>query len=62
LNTLLNGIYAVTTLLSVLIPNKAELARQSLNIDELGLDKILDFKKFDEVIVNKGEVLFERIA
>ncbi len=62
LNTLLNGIYTVTTLLSVLIPNKAELARQSLNIDELSLDKILDFKKFDEVIVNKGEVLFERIA
>ncbi len=61
LNTLLNGIYAVTTYLSVVIPNKTALAAEQLQTKKLCLEEILNFKKFDETLVQKGEVLFQRI-
>lgn len=61
LNHLLNGIYAVATMLSVVIPNKMNEALKLLNLGELALEKILDFAKFDNAIVIKGEPLFERI-
>lgn len=61
LNNLLNGIYAMTTMLSVIIPKKAEEARASLNIKELKIDEILNFNKFDNILPIKGNVLFERI-
>ena len=61
LNNLLNGIYAMSTMLSVVIPNKAKKAIEYLGIKEASLDKVLDFNKFDYVLPTKGEVLFERI-
>lgn len=61
LNNLLNGIYAMTCMLSVVIPNKANEALSQLNIDKLDFDQVLNFEKFNEVKVNKGDVLFTRI-
>ncbi|WKX02560.1 methionine--tRNA ligase [Candidatus Mycoplasma mahonii] len=61
LNTLLNGIYAVTALLSIVIPNKAKEASDMLGITELSFENITDFTKFDKVIVKTGGPLFERI-
>ena len=61
LNHLLNGIYAVATMLSVVMPKKVEEARKLLNIDSLSLDKILDFDKFNNSLPIKGNPLFERI-
>ncbi len=61
LNNLLNGIYAVATMLSVVIPNKAAAALEQLNLPSLSLEEIDNFKKFDNTTVSKGEVLFERL-
>lgn len=61
LNLLLNGLYAVTTYLSVVIPNKAAEANKQLGFNEFSLELIKDLKKFDNVKVQKGDVLFERI-
>ncbi len=61
LNNLLNGIYAVATFLSVVMPNKMNLVKEQLNIEELSINKIEDFTKFDKVIVKKGAIVFERI-
>ncbi|TCG11512.1 methionine--tRNA ligase [Mycoplasma todarodis] len=61
LNILLNGIYAVSTYLSVVIPNKTSLAMEQLQVESLSLEEISNFKKFDEIMVKKGEVLFQRI-
>ena len=61
LNSLLQGIYAITTMLSVVIPNKSNEAKVQLGNIELDLNLITDFKKFDKIIVTKGPTLFERI-
>lgn len=61
LNNLLNGIYAMTTMLSVVMPKKANQVKNMLNQTNLELSKILDLTKFDKVLPIKGEVLFERI-
>lgn len=61
LNTLLQGIYAITVMLSVVIPNKTSVAKAQLAIEELNLELVEVFEKFDEITVKKGETLFERI-
>lgn len=61
LNNLLNGLYAVSTMLSVVIPNKANEALKQLGQKEFSLDLIQDFTKFDNIKVIKENVLFERI-
>ncbi len=61
LNILLNGIYAVTVHLSLVLPNNTKEALKQLGIKDISLELIGDFKKFDDVIVKKGPILFERI-
>ena len=61
LNHLHNGIYAVATMISVVMPNKMNQARELLNIDKFELNKVLDFSKFDNSLCIKGEPLFTRI-
>ncbi|CAM9099744.1 methionine--tRNA ligase [Mycoplasma marinum] len=56
-----NGIYAVATFLSVVIPKKAAKALEQLQLKELSFEQIDNFKKFDKTLVKKGEVLFQRI-
>lgn len=61
LNNLLNGIYAMTTMISVVIPNKANEALKALGIEKLKFEFIEEFKKFDNIMPTKQDVLFERI-
>ncbi len=58
---MLNGIYAITTLLSVVLPNKTSEAKRQLSVENISLEQINNPSKFDEITVQKGETLFERI-
>ncbi|WP_412031291.1 methionine--tRNA ligase [Metamycoplasma buccale] len=60
LNTLLNGIYLVTYLLSIVLPKKCAIIFSYLN--QLNNEKLLfQNNKFDNVIINVKEILFPRI-
>lgn len=61
LNTLLNGLYTITTLLSPVLPNKTKLALKQLNISKIDFNLISDYNKFDNSIVQKAEALFQRM-
>ena len=61
LNTLFNGIYAVTTFLSIVMPKKTTNAMKQLNIDSLSFEKINDYNKFNDVAIGKSNIIFERI-
>ena len=61
LTHLLNGIYAMTTMLSVVIPEKAKEAINQLGFDSIDIDLVNDFSKFNNHLPKKGEVLFTRI-
>ncbi|WP_027123214.1 methionine--tRNA ligase [Mesomycoplasma molare] len=61
LNTLFNGIYAVTCFMNSILKNKTKLAIKQLNIEEINFDLIGNWKIFDTTIPLKGKILFERI-
>ncbi|MCC3161138.1 MAG: methionine--tRNA ligase [Mollicutes bacterium PWAP] len=61
LNRLINGVYAMTTMLSVVMPNKMKIAKEQLGIKELKIELINDFDKFNNIKVKRGEPLFKRI-
>jgi len=58
---LLNGIYTVTTFLSVVMPNKCTDVAKLIGTPLLSLEMIEDFKKFNKVATKKSEVIFSRI-
>ena len=58
---LLNGIYAVASMLKIVLPNKMNEATKQLAVDTLSFDEIKNFQKFDEITPVKGSPLFERI-
>ncbi|UVD81952.1 methionine--tRNA ligase [Mycoplasma iguanae] len=60
LNTLINGIYAVSVMLSPILHEKTQQVVQQLKIN-LAWDQILNFEKFDNVILEKADALFQRI-
>ena len=60
LNILLNGIYAIATMLEIVMPQKVQVIKDVLNLTELNFDLIFDFRKFDEIIVNEMMPLFLR--
>ncbi|WP_041594005.1 methionine--tRNA ligase [Mycoplasma crocodyli] len=60
LSRLLNGIYAVSSYLSIVMPQKILDVSKALNIN-LSFDKIENFNKFDGVISAPKFMLFERI-
>ena len=60
LNILLNGIYAIATMLEIVMPQKVQVIKEVLNLTELNFDLIFDFRKFDEIIVNEMIPLFLR--
>ncbi len=61
LNNLLNGIYALFTMLSIVIKNKSHLVIiNSFGFKKIGFDKIFDFNKFDNKFPLKINLLFER--
>ncbi|QJR44130.1 methionine--tRNA ligase [Mycoplasma miroungirhinis] len=61
LNTLLNGIYAVAVMLSVVLPNNMQKISEFLNIDKLDFNLININNKFDNKQINVNEILFSRI-
>ena len=60
LNILLNGIYAIATMLEIVMPQKVQIIKEVLNLNELNFDLIFDFRKFDEIVVNEMMPLFLR--
>ena len=60
LNTLFNGIYAVTTMLSPVMPNKTKDALGQLKIKELVFKDITNYNKFDKINIGKSKIIFER--
>ncbi|MEE3928022.1 methionine--tRNA ligase [Mycoplasmopsis ciconiae] len=57
---LLNGIYAVSTYLSVVMPDKMKEVSQALNID-FSINYLENFAKFDNIKTAKTFMFFERI-
>lgn len=60
LNILLNGIYAVISMISIVIPDFCKTIQNILNIN-LDFKNILNFEKFDNVVVNENQIVFPRI-
>lgn len=60
INNLLNGIYALTIYLSVVLPNKCNDVFAALNVDK-DFSKIDDFSKFDQITPRRMDILFERL-
>ncbi|TDV24161.1 methionyl-tRNA synthetase [Mycoplasmopsis mustelae] len=61
LNRLLNGIYAVSVYLKILLPKKVSEVAQGLNVSNFNFDVIDDFNKFDRIFPKQSFILFERI-
>ncbi len=60
LNILLNGIYAVASMLEPVMPNYANIIKNILNIEDLNFDKVKKMEKFDQILINKSEIIFPR--
>lgn len=60
LNILLNVIYAIFTMLQVVMPHAANQVQDLLNINHLSYSYILDFHKFDQIKVKENIIIFPR--
>lgn len=60
LNYLLNGIYAISTYLKAVMPNKIREVEKALKV-KLNINEIANFKKFDNVITDKSFMLWNRL-
>ncbi|RIV17003.1 methionine--tRNA ligase [Mycoplasmopsis gallopavonis] len=58
---LLNGIYAVSTYLQVVLPQKIRDVEKALNVNSFSLDFIDNFAKFDNINQADSFMFFERI-
>ena len=61
LNILLNGIYAVLTMLKIVMPQKVAQFAQILNVPDFTFAEIENWHKFDNIKVNDSKNLFLRI-
>ncbi|WP_215740857.1 methionine--tRNA ligase [Mesomycoplasma hyorhinis] len=61
LNTLINGIYAVNTLLSVCLKNTSQKVLKLLKLEKNDINQVENFSKFDNLFLDKAEVIFERM-
>ncbi|TPR53540.1 methionine--tRNA ligase [Metamycoplasma neophronis] len=61
LNTLLQGIYAITFMLSIVMPKKTSKIFNFLNQDIISPTALNDYKKFDNKVLDVKEILFPRI-
>lgn len=61
LSRLLNGIYAVSTYLQIVLPNKISEVAKAMKVKEFSIEKIEDFKKFDNIIQDEKFILFNRL-
>lgn len=62
LNLLLNGSYAVLSMLSIVCPENVEKFLKIFNINDFSFEKILDFTKFDSISVGENAIIFPRIG
>lgn len=60
LNTLLNGIYAVVSMLEVIMPESMKELSKTINVGNLSFGSIMDFHKFDNISINIHNILFKR--
>ncbi|CAC13663.1 METHIONYL-TRNA SYNTHETASE (METHIONINE--TRNA LIGASE) (METRS) [Mycoplasmopsis pulmonis] len=61
LNRLLNGIYAMAFELSIVMPQTSQKLAKALGFESFEKSKLEDFKKFDNIKIEKIENLFNRI-
>ncbi len=61
LNTLLNGIYAVLSMIEVIMPNNSQELLKTLNLKDLLFSEINNFKKFDKTKINEHTIIFSRL-
>ncbi|MEX1817334.1 methionine--tRNA ligase [Metamycoplasma hominis] len=61
LNTLLNGIYAVNMMLSVVLKEKCNILLNDLQLSEFSEKMLFNYSKFDNKKFSKPNILFERI-
>lgn len=61
LNRLLNGIYAMAFELSTVMPQTSQKLAKALGFESFEKSKLEDFKKFDNIKIEKIENLFNRI-
>jgi methionyl-tRNA synthetase len=61
LNTLLNGIYAVLSMIEVIMPNNSQELLKTLNLKDLLFSEINNFKKFDKTTINEHTIIFSRL-
>gem|GEM_PF-5132571 len=61
LNTLLNGIYAVNMMLSVVLKEKCSILLNDLQLFEFSEKMLFNYSKFDNKKFSKPNILFERI-
>lgn len=60
LNILLNGIYTIAAMLEPVMPNHAKKIQNALNVPSLSFEEIKKMEKFDQILVNKSEIIFPR--
>ncbi|MBN4084462.1 methionine--tRNA ligase [Mycoplasma sp. CSL10166] len=58
---LLNGIYALSTYYSVVLPNKVSEVATALDLKEFKLDEIKDFTKFNDKKLTESFILYKRL-
>ncbi len=61
LNTLLQGIYAINFMLSIVMPNKCAKIFEFLAQENIDASQLNNFEKFDNKILDVKEILFPRI-
>ena len=61
LNNLLNGVYAIFTMLSIVVPKKSKIAINSIGFKKIDFNKIFDFNKFDDKFIKKIKPLFKKL-
>ncbi|MGX9339273.1 methionine--tRNA ligase [Mycoplasma sp. 1890] len=61
LNTLLNGIYSIALMLSVVMPQKMKKIFSFIKIDLINYEQITNFAKFDNLYPEANEILFARV-
>lgn len=60
LNILLNGIYAIAAMLEPVMPNYSKKIQNILNISSLSFEEVKKMEKFDQILINKSDIIFPR--
>ncbi|WP_406615525.1 methionine--tRNA ligase [Mycoplasmopsis hyopharyngis] len=61
ISRLLNGIYAVSTFLQMILPKKIKEVANALKVKEFSIEQIDKFNKFDNLIQEEKFILFDRL-